>query len=1284
MNAMMADMKQKFSQKRMDEAARVQDELSKLDTGEGSTTSSGDNAASSGAVLFPGKGGIVVEDSAFVAKDLLLDNYLRRPPSFISYVPPANDEDGAAGAAANVQAAMERASGVPTAGPVSVPVTARRDVIGPGGDRPGPRGGTPTSTLSGEREREQERLQRIKARGMAGGSVSNQRPQQQTPRQQQPIVRTSSNARERARLEKMKAMGTGNGKGGVGPEAAKIANSRPSVSGSAAGSGGAMERSTLGRGEAAERTAKTSAQEREQQRLQGIKLMGQPATAATSNPPSTRRFGEPGDVQQPPSQPNAVAGDANRSGSSTDDQSSQIRQLQEAHRAEMIRLRAEMEDAANQTLTQEIVKIAKIHAREITRLKSNFDTLQAERDGPGAWTGTGAEVLELERHQAAQRESLYVEIEQEQVERIDKMQAAHQQEMEQVLQQVAEGERSATNEAAEAERLRAEASVHANDMAAKHSSEMSQFRTDLDSQVAKLAQEHQAEIHKLKQDLKGASVADILESQKMAVHKLSAQHQQELQRLTEKHEREMAGLRKALELLTEAKVAEVTKSIGAQHTKDMEQMAAQHKADMTDYIRSKLASLQEEHAREIEVALSGKRQLAQQAATASKQLKNDQTNPQKIETVLRSFEGVYDPFLIAQLRADLASREEELARRISQSDQEVVTLKSRLATGNVEQEKLAHEIKVLAKHKAETEAELRRLQGGSADQDKRAAALAWTVQTTTDEVSRLKSKLEKIGKEREASQQEIWQLREWKRKAEAEREGLELNLQSKDKAMEKLRYDVRERDEDVNALVPEVHRLKELTATLEQLNEKTWKDYDLLKQDTKRLKSKYENKSQSIAATTKSLHDKLSAEQSKSTWSISKLEEDLKAREADMSKLQSTAAERSRTMADMKKTLEKFRKDSERTLEDDTKKIASVSVEFKRELAQSKAAHKMELTQLEVKLQGDIDFCANTITGLETMLDESNKKLSGEIVGLNTQRHSTEALLKQSSTDLDVTKQEVGRLQKRIQLAQLSSEASTVQIQELQHKLIEKTAALSQLQNGASQFTSQKEQLTRELSTLKEWKESTQNVVNALSNEVALSVLSEDIILNEGSRNIDNVIAKLSSIRDELYQKDAQLVCAKSTTKALLRKGEEKQQEVQKHSGEEERLEDMIGATIGTFSSINNVPSNAHVVDGGFSHRQKNVASVGKINFTSNQGRTAWSSGGGVGAVYKRNSMLPPKTGTIGADAALSGAKNTEKVPRRDVTTTLTTPEKPRTSNTMSAYDAALLAMQKNKGTAAP
>jgi hypothetical protein len=306
----------------------------------------------------------------------------------------------------------------------------------------------------------------------------------------------------------------------------------------------------------------------------------------------------------------------------------------------------------------------------------------------------------------------------------------------------------------------------------------------------------------------------------------------------------------------------------------------------------------------------------------------------------------------------------------------------------------------------------------------------------------------------------------------------------------------------------------------------------------------------------------------------------------------------------MKMKLEEYRKESDRAIKDNKQKIASMSAGFERELAQGKAAHKAELAQLETKLQGDIqhlqqdlDFCADSITGLETLLDESlssNKKLSGEIVGLNTERHSTEALLKQSSHDLDVTKKEVGRLQEQIQAAQQSGAVNTAQIQKLQQELTEKSALLTRLQNGAIQFASEKERLLGDLSTLRQWKESTQDAIDALSDEVALDVLSKDIILQEGGTRIDNVIAKLSGIRDELYRKDVQLGHAKSATEALLRKegDNQREQELQQRSGEEERLADKRIETRLSLPYVGGVV----IGDGGFSDRHKNVASVRKNN----------------------------------------------------------------------------------------
>ena len=454
-------------------------------------------------------------------------------------------------------------------------------------------------------------------------------------------------------------------------------------------------------------------------------------------------------------------------------------------------------------------------------------------------------------------------------------------------------------------------------------------------------------------------------------------------------------------------------------------------------------------------------------------------------------------------------------------------------------------------------------------------------------------------------------------------------------------------------LIPQVARLQEMTSSLEQLNKKSSRDYELLKQDTERLKSKYEKENQSAAAMTKSVQAQLAAEQSKNTRTIAKLQDDLLAREADMSKLQITAAERTRMIQNMKVKLEEYRNESDRAIQDNKKKIASMRAGFERELTQTKAAHKVELAQLETKLQGeihhlqrDLDFCADAINGLETMLAESsasNQNLSGDIVGLNTQRHSTEALLKQSSHDLDVTKQEVGRLQKQINMAQQSGATNTAQIQDLQKKLREKSAELIELQNGATQFSSDKKKLLEDLGTLQRWKENTQNSINVLFSEVTPNVLSGD-----GGR-IDSVIAKLSGIRDELHKKDTELSHARSAAEELLRKEgvqKERGQEMQQQFGKGSPPPAVSGAVIGTFSS-----SNAHVIGSGFSTRQKNIASVRNDSITSKMEEKTPGTGRGATVTFPVNP---------GAAAPAAAA-----------------PAKSQAPNTMSAYDAALAAMQK-------
>ena len=104
---------------------------------------------------------------------------------------------------------------------------------------------------------------------------------------------------------------------------------------------------------------------------------------------------------------------------------------------------------------------------------------------------------------------------------------------------------------------------------------------------------------------------------------------------------------------------------------------------------------------------------------------------------------------------------------------------------------------------------------------------------------------------------------------------------------------------------------------------------------------------------------------------------------------------------------------------------------------------------------------------------------------------------------------------------------NTAKINALEKELSEKATALNIFQSGAKEYATEKELLLEELRGLKQWRDTAQATINNLSSEVAFNGVSEG--------KIDQVIQKLSGIRDELQQKDAQINYAASSTDALLK-----------------------------------------------------------------------------------------------------------------------------------------------------
>ena len=320
--------------------------------------------------------------------------------------------------------------------------------------------------------------------------------------------------------------------------------------------------------------------------------------------------------------------------------------------------------------------------------------------------------------------------------------------------------------------------------------------------------------------------------------------------------------------------------------------------------------------------------------------------------------------------------------------------------------------------------------------------------------------------------------------------------------------------------------------------EKSVVDFNQLKEKAEALKAQYEKENKSSADEVQKLKILLSSEQSKNTEFIMKLKDELKAKETEISKIQITTGERSKAIADMEAKLEQARQQSVKAFEENKKKIESMSAAFEKELEKNKAAHQAELDRLRLNLQKDISSLqqdlnarSNVIADLKTQLnssESSNKKLSGEVIGLQSQRRSTETLLKESSQSLQRSEEEIERLTKQFQTMKQSDVSKDAKIESLRIELNEKSTLLSRLQSQMNSLSSEKEMLLMNLNQLKQWKEKSQAILNELLKELA----------QKQGTPVDDISEKLTKIKDELGEKDNQLSQAKSAAAALLNKKE--------------------------------------------------------------------------------------------------------------------------------------------------
>jgi len=309
-----------------------------------------------------------------------------------------------------------------------------------------------------------------------------------------------------------------------------------------------------------------------------------------------------------------------------------------------------------------------------------------------------------------------------------------------------------------------------------------------------------------------------------------------------------------------------------------------------------------------------------------------------------------------------------------------------------------------------------------------------------------------------------------------------------------------------------------------------------LKEKADALKAQYERENKSSGVEVQKLKSLLSSEQAKSNESIQKLKEELRVKEIEMSQMKSSTGERSNTIADIEAKLEQARRQSQKTFEENKKKIESMKAAFEKELERNKVVHQAEIDRLKQKLQKeisslqqDLNARSSVINDLQAKLDastSSNKKLQGEVVGLQNARRSTETMLKESSQSLQRREQEIERLTKQFQMVKQSDASSNAKIESLRTELNDKSALLNRLQAQVNSSSSEKERLLADLNQLKQWKEESQSALRELYYQVSQ---------NRGGR-VDDISEMVARIKNELSQKDSQLNQAKSATASLLNK----------------------------------------------------------------------------------------------------------------------------------------------------
>jgi len=380
----------------------------------------------------------------------------------------------------------------------------------------------------------------------------------------------------------------------------------------------------------------------------------------------------------------------------------------------------------------------------------------------------------------------------------------------------------------------------------------------------------------------------------------------------EMYEAEMERLKNEMVQTTEEALAEQLRDMESMHREEMERVKSEMEAKMSENLQNKIHSLTQKHAAEVEELKRNLNQESENQLNRFQSQANQQRN-EEMEQAMNRLKQEHSAEL-ARVKAEVMSsvnnsQSEELRKMNAAHQMELAQVKNEMRAAaakewNEKMEKMAqgHQFQMEALKKDLTsnyEAKMKQMQKQANDNLGREVGRATQAMKNEHlkEIESLKREMSSTMNLRaemdRMAQNHARELEQLKKKVT---EAFEAEIQS-------LKSALRNRDNDVDALVPEVSRLQQINAKLEEASQAQAREYANLGAKLERLQAQYERENQSESEAVKKLNARLNTIQSKNDELVAKLENDIRERDDEIIRLTGAVTERSRKVANLEAQL---------------------------------------------------------------------------------------------------------------------------------------------------------------------------------------------------------------------------------------------------------------------------------------------------------------------------------------------------------------------------------------------